>query len=71
MLRDGSVGYELLRVDTRTDYMLKRGARDYVLKQRLERLVPAVNRALRETPERYKCERTRAALREWKKNTAR
>jgi PAS domain S-box-containing protein len=31
---------------------LKRGATDYVLKQRLERLVPCVHRALRETQER-------------------
>ncbi len=31
---------------------LKRGATDYVLKQRLERLVPAVQRALREAEER-------------------
>jgi signal transduction histidine kinase len=32
--------------------MLKQGATDYVLKTRLARLVPAVNRALRETDER-------------------
>ena len=31
---------------------LKQGATDYVLKQRLSRLVPAVKRALRETEER-------------------
>ena len=33
---------------------LKRGATDYVLKQRLERLVPCVQRALRESQERRK-----------------
>ncbi len=105
MLTDGGVDYELLRVDTRTDFItalktqvfdlilaayalpdfdgiaaletarkerpetpfifisaslgeelaieaLKRGATDYVLKQRLERLVPCVQRALREAKER-------------------
>jgi PAS domain S-box-containing protein len=41
-----SLGEELA-IDT-----LKQGATDYVLKQRLERLVPAVNRALREAQER-------------------
>lgn len=39
---------------------LKRGATDYVLKQRLGRLVPSVQRALRETQERR--ERKRAEL---------
>ena len=39
---------------------LKRGATDYVLKQRLERLVPCVERALREAEERR--ERKRAEL---------
>ncbi len=38
---------------------LKRGATDYVLKQRLERLVPCVQRALREAQER--CDRKQAA----------
>ena len=42
---------------------LKKGATDYVLKQRLERLVPAVNRALRETQERVKRKLAEAELR--------
>jgi PAS domain S-box-containing protein len=105
MLTDGGIDYELLRVDTRADFVraleikafdlilaayalpsfdgiaaleiacnlcpeipfifvcaslgeelaietLKRGATDYVLKQRLGRLVPCVQRALREAKER-------------------
>jgi PAS domain S-box-containing protein len=43
---------------------LKRGATDYVLKQRLERLVPAVKRALRETQERVERQRTQEELRQ-------
>jgi nitrate/nitrite-specific signal transduction histidine kinase len=43
---------------------LKRGATDYVLKQRLERLVPAVKRALREMEERVERKRAETALRE-------
>lgn len=43
---------------------LKKGATDYVLKQRLERLVPAINRALRESEERLKRRRAEAELRE-------
>ncbi|HEY9618421.1 MAG TPA: PAS domain S-box protein [Microcoleaceae cyanobacterium] len=43
---------------------LKRGATDYVLKQRLDRLVPAVQRALRETKERIERQRAETALRE-------
>ncbi|HEY9832198.1 MAG TPA: PAS domain S-box protein [Stenomitos sp.] len=43
---------------------LKRGATDYVLKQRLERLVPAVKRALRETQERVERQRTQEQLRQ-------
>ncbi|MDZ8029241.1 MAG: PAS domain S-box protein [Nostoc sp. DedQUE11] len=50
----GSFGEELA-IET-----LKRGATDYVLKQRLERLVPSVQRALRETQERW--ERKQAEL---------
>jgi PAS domain S-box-containing protein len=50
----GSLGEELA-IET-----LKRGATDYVLKQRLGRLVPSVQRALRETQERR--ERKRAQL---------
>lgn len=42
---------------------LKKGATDYVLKQRLERLVPAINRALRESEERIKRRRAEAELR--------
>ncbi len=48
----------------------KRGGTDYVLKQRLPRLVPAVNRALREAEERIQRKRTEEALitaaREWR-----
>ncbi len=43
---------------------LKSGARDYVLKQRLSRLVPSVRRALREAEERNKRKRTEDLLRE-------
>lgn len=43
---------------------LQRGATDYVLKQRLERLAPAVKRALAEATERQRREQTEAALRE-------
>ncbi|MFM7427679.1 MAG: response regulator [Elainella sp.] len=43
---------------------LKNGATDYVLKQRLERLVPAVQRALREARERTERQRAETALRE-------
>lgn len=41
---------------------LKGGATDYVLKQRLERLVPVLQRALREKQERLELARTAAAL---------
>src|ERR671916_147865 len=41
---------------------LKSGATDYVLKQRLERLVPAVRRALREAEERTERSRAEEAL---------
>jgi two-component system, cell cycle sensor histidine kinase and response regulator CckA len=43
---------------------LKSGAKDYVLKQRLSRLVPSVKRALREAEERNKRKRTEDILRE-------
>jgi signal transduction histidine kinase len=43
---------------------LKSGATDYVLKQRLERLVPAVRRALREAAERAERRRLEEALRQ-------
>jgi PAS domain S-box-containing protein len=42
---------------------MKRGATDYVVKNRLERLVPAVRRALREAEERRGQERAEEALR--------
>jgi PAS domain S-box-containing protein len=42
---------------------LTSGATDYVLKHRLERLVPAVRRAVREAEERIKRKRTEKALR--------
>ncbi|HXV63071.1 MAG TPA: sigma 54-interacting transcriptional regulator [Vicinamibacteria bacterium] len=41
---------------------LKKGATDYVLKDRLSRLVPALRRALRETAERSERRRAEAAL---------
>jgi PAS domain S-box-containing protein len=43
---------------------LKRGATDYVLKDRITRLGPAVQRALRETEERRERRQAEAALRE-------
>jgi PAS domain S-box-containing protein len=43
---------------------LKRGATDYVLKQRMERLVPSIHRALREAEARAERRRAQAALRE-------
>jgi PAS domain S-box-containing protein len=43
---------------------LKNGATDYVLKHRLMRLIPAVDRALREAAERAECERAESAMRE-------
>ncbi len=44
--------------------MLKRGATDYVLKDRLERLVPSIQRALREARERAERQRAEARLQE-------
>lgn len=44
--------------------MLKRGANDYVLKQRMGRLVPAVRRALRESEDQARRRRAESALRE-------
>ncbi len=49
---------EELAIDT-----LKSGATDYVLKQRLERLVPSINRALREAKERIKRQQAESELR--------
>ena len=43
---------------------LKNGATDYVLKHRLMRLIPAVDRALREAAERAEYERAEVAMRE-------
>jgi DNA-binding response OmpR family regulator len=53
----GTLGEELA-IET-----LKQGATDYVLKQRLARLVPAVRRALREAEERTARGQAEAALR--------
>jgi PAS domain S-box-containing protein len=44
--------------------VLKQGATDYVLKHRLVRLIPAVDRALREVEERAECERAEEAMRQ-------
>src|SRR3972149_176287 len=52
----GSMGEEVA-IET-----LKSGATDYVLKERLSRLVPAVRRALREADERAKRKRTEEQL---------
>lgn len=54
----GAIGEELA-IET-----LKQGATDYVLKQRLSRLVPAVRRALREAEERAARQQAEEALRE-------
>ena len=54
----GTIGEELA-IET-----LKTGATDYVLKNRLSRLVPAVNRALREVEERNKRKRAEQELKE-------
>jgi len=43
---------------------LKNGATDYVLKHRLMRLIPAVDRALRETEDRAERERAEQSMRE-------
>jgi CheY-like chemotaxis protein len=43
---------------------LKNGATDYVLKHRLMRLIPAVDRALREAQDRAERDRAEAAMRE-------
>lgn len=43
---------------------LKQGATDYILKQRMGRLVPSVKRALRESEERTKRQKVAKALRE-------
>ncbi len=43
---------------------LKEGATDYVLKQRLERLLPSVQRALRESQERKELHRAEESLRQ-------
>ncbi len=43
--------------------MLKKGATDYVLKNRLARLAPAINRALRETAQRREHQKSQERLR--------
>jgi DNA-binding response OmpR family regulator len=43
---------------------LKSGATDYVLKHRLMRLIPAVDRALREVEQSSECERAEEAMRQ-------
>jgi signal transduction histidine kinase len=53
----GAIGEEVA-IET-----LKAGATDYVLKHRLERLVPAVRRAIAEARERAECKRLEAELR--------
>src|SRR5215217_1370827 len=58
ILVSGAIGEE------RAIEALKSGATDYVLKQRLERLVPAVRRAVREAEERNERKRAEEALRE-------
>lgn len=50
--------------DERAIEMLKKGATDYVLKDRLSRLAPAVSRALQEETERTERKRAEQALRE-------
>ncbi len=55
----GVMGEELA-IDT-----LKNGATDYVLKQRLSRLAPAVRRALNEAKKRIKCKRAEEELEEY------
>ena len=52
----GAIGEE------RAIEMLKSGATDYILKERLQRLVPAVRRALREAAERAERQRLEEAL---------
>jgi PAS domain S-box-containing protein len=44
--------------------VLKNGATDYVLKHRLVRLIPSVDRALREVEDRAECERAEEAMRQ-------
>ncbi|MDX6379288.1 MAG: hypothetical protein QOI57_312 [Rubrobacteraceae bacterium] len=58
ILVSGAIGEE------RAIEALKTGATDYVLKQRLERLVPAVRRAVREAEERTERNRAEEALRQ-------
>jgi two-component system, NarL family, sensor histidine kinase UhpB len=57
ILVSGAIGEE------RAIEALKSGATDYVLKQRLERLVPAVKRAIREAEDRIERRRAEEALR--------
>jgi PAS domain S-box-containing protein len=57
ILVSGTLGEEMA-IET-----IKQGATDYVLKHRLERLVPAVQRAMREAEERRERKRAEEALR--------
>lgn len=50
---------------------LKRGATDYILKQRLSRLVPAVQRALQEADKIRLSNQAQRALRESEERTRR
>jgi PAS domain S-box-containing protein len=43
---------------------LKNGATDYIIKHRLMRLIPAVNRALREVEEHAECQRAEESMRQ-------
>lgn len=58
LLVSGQVGEETAAA------MMRAGARDFVLKERLARLAPAVQRELREATERRRRRRAEAALRE-------
>ena len=58
LLVSGQVGEETAAA------MMRAGARDFVLKERLARLAPAVQRELREAAERRRRRRAEAALRE-------
>ena len=59
ILVSGTLGEELA-IDS-----LKRGATDYVLKQRLSRLVPAVHRAMQEVKERFERKQAEAKRNEY------
>jgi len=48
--------------------LLRKGATDYVLKQKMDRLVPVVRRAIKETIERHKLEQSQELLRQSEEN---